>query len=105
MTKSKKTLQANLQKLWKASKKEFDHLTKETSKLLKKGEKHLQEVTHKSQEKMELINATLRREKLYYELGKAVGSLPKVKWSANKKASSTANEISKLNKKIKSLSN
>ena len=104
MAKSKKTLEANLRKLWKASQKEFKHLTKETSKLLKKGEKQLRKVSAESQKKMEFINATLKREKLYYQLGRTLGSSSTANWKRSKKANALSKEIKKLSKEIRTLS-
>ena len=65
----KKTeIQQVLKKLWQTSQKDFEKLTKETSQLLKKGEKALKEASLKSKEKLELVSLALKREKLYYQL-------------------------------------
>ena len=104
MAKKKNLLKKDLVKLWNASQKEFDNITKETSKLLKKGEKQLQKVTAESQKKMELVNATITREKLYYQLGRTLGSKSATNWRKSKKASSISKQIGKLSKEIKALS-
>lgn len=103
MPATKKNLKKTLAKLWKASKKEFDKMTKETAVLLKKGEKHLKEASHKSKEAMELINASLQREKVFYQLGKTVSSLPKTKWPSSKKVNSLLKEHAKLTEEIKKI--
>lgn len=104
MSKKKNQLKKDLLRLWNASQKEFDNITKETSKLLKKGEKQLKKVTAESQKKMELVNATVTREKLYYQLGKTLGSKSAASWKKSKKATSIAKQISSLSKEIKTLS-
>ena len=104
MAKKKSTLKTDLQKLWESSQKELDNISKETAKLLKQGEKQWQKVTAESQKKMELVNATVTRETLYYQLGKTLGSKSAASWSRNKKATAIAKRISKLSKEIKALS-
>ena len=84
MAKNKNTLKKDLLKLWNASQKEFENITRETSKILKKGEKQLQKVTAESQKKMELVNATITREKLYYQLGKTLGTKSVTTWKKSK---------------------
>ena len=101
MAKSKQPLQEVLANLWKSSKKDFEKMTKETSVLLKKGEEALKDVSQKSHDTLEAISATLKKEKLFYELGKCSSAMPKSKWSKNKKISSILKEISKLDKIIK----
>jgi hypothetical protein len=104
MAKRKQDLKNDLMKLWNASQKEFNNLTRETSKILKKGEKHLQKVTAESQKKMELINATITREKLYYQLGKTLGPKSQTSWINSKKAGSLSKQIKKFSSEIKRLS-
>jgi len=98
-----KNLKKKLKKLWKTSKKDFENMTKEASVLLAKGEKHLKKVSKQSQVKLELINATLKREKLCYQLGKAVAGASKTQWTKSKKITSLLKEISKLAQEIKKL--
>ena len=101
MAKSEKSLQENLAQLWATSKKDFEKMTKETSKLVKKGEIALKDVSQKSQEQIEAISAMVKKEKLYYDLGKAAASVAKSQWSKSKKISSVIKEMSKLDKVIK----
>jgi hypothetical protein len=100
----KNTLRKDLEKIWKASQKELDNISRETGKLLKKGEEQLKKVTAESQKKMGLVNATVAREKLYYQLGKTLGSKSVASWRKSKKAASIAKQISRLSKEIKALS-
>jgi len=101
MAKTEPTLQEVLGELWKNSKKDFQNMTKETSKLLKKGEAAFKDVSKKSQVKLEEISATLKKEKLYYQLGKATASTAKNKWAKSKKMNSIVKEIASLNRIIK----
>jgi hypothetical protein len=91
-------IKKKLSRLWETSKKDFEHMTADASRLVKLGEKHLKVASQQSQKKMELINATLKREKAYYLLGKAAASSGK-----KSKVISLKKEISKLTKEIKKL--
>ncbi len=100
--KKKKDLKDTMADIWKLTRDEFDTAMDETSKLIKKGEEHVKSFSGKSKEKLELISAKLRRENLYYQLGKAVSSTAKAKWKDSKKIDKLRSEIAKLSKEIKS---
>ena len=101
MAKSKQSLQETIAELWQNSKKDFEKMSKDASVLIKKGEVALKDVSQKSKETLETISATLGREKLCYQLGKAAASSPKSKWASNKKITGILKEISKLDNVIK----
>ena len=99
--KKKKDLKDTIVDIWKRTRSELEVAMNETSKLIKKGEKHVKSFSDKSKEKLELISAKLRRERLYYQLGKIVSSIAKPKWKDSKKIDKLRSEISKLSKEIK----
>ena len=99
----KRDIKEILTKLWQTSQKDFEKITKETSKLLKKGEEALKEVSQKSKEKLELVSLTLKRERLYYRLGKLITTLPKSSWEKSKKINALVKEITNLTRQIKKL--
>ncbi len=104
MAKNKQpALRGRLQELWKNSVAEYDKMTKETSKLLKKGEKNWKKISKKSQDRMEAVNLSMRKEKICYQMGKTLARLPKSRWTKTKKVDSMIKEIKDLNKKIKEL--
>ncbi|MDP8216864.1 MAG: hypothetical protein P9L98_06100 [Candidatus Kaelpia imicola] len=100
--KKKKDLKDAMVDIWKCTRSELEIVMDETSKLIKKGEKHVKSFSDKSKERLELISAKLRRENLYYHLGKTVSSTAKLKWKDSKKIDKLRSEISKLSREIKS---
>jgi hypothetical protein len=96
-------LKKTLTKLWENSLKEYDKMTNKTSKLLKTGEKNLKTASHSSKQKLEIINLTIKKEKLYYQLGKAAAKQPKNRWAKSLKIESLIKEIKQLDRQIKTL--
>ncbi len=97
-------LKKTISKLWENSLKEYDKMTKEGSKLLKKGEKNLRTASHTSKQRLEVVNLTVKREKLYYQLGKTTSKQPKSRWQKSTKIESLLKQIKKLDREIKKLS-
>ena len=102
MVKKKKDIKNAMLDIWKATKDDFEVAMSETSKLIKRGETHVKSFSGKSKDKLELISAKLRRENLYYQLGKKVSSTTKSKWKDSKIINELRSEISKLSREIKS---
>lgn len=91
-----------MDQLWKKVKDDFDGLLKDSSVLIKKGEGFLKDVSQKGQTELEIVSLSLQREKLYYELGKIEGSIPKKRNAAKKKAAALA-KIKKIDERIRKL--
>ncbi len=100
--KKKKDMKHTMSDIWKATKDDFESAMNETSKLIKKGEEHVKSFSEKSKDKLELISAKLKRENLYYQLGKKVSSVSKSKWKDSKTIDKIRSDIVKLSKEIKS---
>ncbi len=96
-----KDLRKKMDNLWKIAKKDLDKALKDTSTLAKKGEVYLKDVSEKGKDKVEALTLSLKREKMYYELGKALSALPKSKWPKNTKAGNINSEIKKMSRQIK----
>lgn len=94
-------LKEKIFKLWARTKKDLDRALEETTSLIKKGEQHLREISEKSKERLELMSLKLKRENLYYKLGKTVASTSKSKWLENKRIEKLVNEIRKINREIR----
>tara|TARA_B100000315_G_scaffold257738_1_gene307522 strand:+ start:641 stop:958 length:318 start_codon:yes stop_codon:yes gene_type:complete len=92
-----------IEKVWPQTKKEFEKAAENAKKMLNKGEEYLKDVSEKSVEKTKKMSLSLKKEKLYYDLGKAVATTPATKINSNKKVSSTLKEIKQLEKQIKSI--
>jgi predicted nucleic acid-binding Zn-ribbon protein len=100
--KKKKDIKTTMSDIWRVARDDFDSAMSETSKLIKRGEKHVKSFSDKSKDRLELISAKLRRESLYYKLGKKVSVTAKSKWKDSKTIDSLRSEISKLSREIKS---
>jgi len=97
----KEDFKKELMKVWPKAKKDLENISKDTAKLLKKGESYIKNLSEKTAKKAEAVVFQVKREQLYYQLGKALASCPKAKWQANKKVQSLVDEIKKLSKEIK----
>lgn len=97
----KKSLEKNLHDLWKQAKNDFDTVVKEGSVIAKKSEKYLKEKSKEGKKQLEALTLALKREKLFYELGKALSKIPKGKKIINKKAQIILKDIRKVNAQIR----
>lgn len=84
--------------LWKEAKKDMEKFLTDTSRLIKQGEVQLKDASEKGREKMEKMGYALRKERLYYELGKKTASLPRSQWENNKRINELVREIKKLDR-------
>ena len=99
----RKEFEKKVDKLWKVAKKDLDKVSKDTMRLVKKGEAYIKEISKKGEENLESMVLALQREKLYYELGKSLASLSKRKWAKNKKVEGSIAKIKGLSRKINRL--
>jgi vacuolar-type H+-ATPase subunit H len=101
--KQKDPLQEFVEKAWPKTKQELEKAAENAKKMLAKGESYLKEVSDKGIEKTKKMTLSIRKEKLYYDLGKAVSSAGLTKISSNKKISKVLREIKKLDSQIKKI--
>lgn len=94
-------LKRKIDSLWKSTKKDLEKVLKDTTKLMKKGESYIKDFSEKGKDKLEELALSLQREKLYYELGKVISTLPKKRWTENKKVEEIVNKIRRINRQIK----
>ncbi len=94
-------LQKNIEKLWPTAKNDLEVFSKETSKILKKGEEYLKDFSEKSAKKAETLVLQVKKEQLYYQLGKKIASTAKASWAESKEIASYCTEIKKLEQQIK----
>lgn len=90
-------------KYWPKTKKEFERGMDQTKKALKEGEKHLKVFSEHSARHAKRISLSLKREKMYYELGKRISSTPKTKWNTTDSISNSVRTIKDLGQEIKKL--
>ena len=98
---AKSDLKVRIHKIWIRTKKDLENVLDETARLMKKGERHFKEISEKSKERLELMNLGLKRENLYYRLGKATAKTSQSKWSSAKKLQKINSEIKKLSREIR----
>ena len=72
-------------KVWPTAKKDLEKTLAQTKKLIAEGEKHLKEFTEKSVEQTRRVSLGIRREKVYYDLGRLVARTAPAKWKTTKK--------------------
>ena len=96
----KEEIKKKVDKLWKVSKNDLDKVVKEAEIWIKKGERYIKDQSEKGKKQLERAALALQREKLYYELGKAIAKLPKTKWAVNIKSINLSRKIKSINTKI-----
>ncbi len=98
---NKKDLKKEIMKAWPKAKKDLEGISRDTAKLLKKGEEYIRNLSEKTAKKAEAVVYQVKREQLYYQLGKILASSSKAKWQSSKRIDSLVGQIRKLNKEIK----
>ncbi|MBU1122466.1 MAG: hypothetical protein ABIH71_00795 [Candidatus Omnitrophota bacterium] len=101
--KTKKDLEEVVHKVWPKTKKELEVGLKNTKELIAKGEKYIKEISDKSVKSAKKLSLNLKKEKLYYDLGKSVAMLSAEAWSSDKKINAVVKEIKSLEREVKSI--
>jgi predicted nucleic acid-binding Zn-ribbon protein len=91
------------EKHWPKAKKELEKGIDNAKKMLSAGEKHVRQFSEKGVEKTRKITLQVKKERLIYDLGKALSATAKNRWSTNKKIQGLQKEIKELEKKIKKI--
>ncbi|MCP4652415.1 MAG: hypothetical protein GY858_03390 [Candidatus Omnitrophica bacterium] len=82
---AKERLQEIKTKVWPKTKKELERAMKNAKQMIDKGEKHLKSLSEKGIDNTKKLSLSLKREKVYYDLGKVTAVTSKSKWSSTKK--------------------
>lgn len=98
------TIRKEINKFLPQAQKNMTQLNKDAQKLMKKTEKGLWEAYERTKKTTEELILKAQREKLYYELGRAVLPLLNAEQAKSKRIADTVQEIKKLNRKIRSRS-
>jgi len=99
----KRELKKRIDKLWRLSKKDAENILQDASRLFKKGEEYIKEVSKKGEKNLETMLLSFQKERLYYEMGKSLANLSKSKWESSKKVESFLIKIRNINRKIKKI--
>ena len=100
MVKKKESFKEVVDKLWPPAKKEIDKGVKNAKKILAKSEKYLKELSEKGAAQTKKLSLSIKREKAYYDLGKAISAAPSTKWKTSRKISLLVKEIKGLDRGI-----
>ena len=100
MAKKNVSLKEAFDKLWPQAKKEIDKGVKNAKKMLSKSEKYLKKLSEKGVAQTKKLSLSIKREKTYYDLGKAVSAAPTTKWKTSRKISLLIKEIKDLDQGI-----
>ncbi len=103
MPKKKDHFKEVAEKIWPMTKQELEKGIDNAKKMMVKGEKYLKSVSEKSINQTKKLSLSLRKEKLYYDLGKTVASMAATKFKSSKKISSLRKQIKDLDKEIKKI--
>lgn len=97
----KKDVKELINKIWPNMKKELEKRITDSKKILEKGEEYVKEASKGGIEQVKKATLRIKREKLYYELGKLVSGTAKNKWATHKKIQELVREIRAINRKVK----
>ena len=98
----KDKLQKLIEKAWPKTKMEMDKAVKSTKETIRRSEIYLAKLSKKGARETQKFSLGLQKERLYYELGKAVINAG-TKWKTNKKVGALLREVKKIDSKIKKI--
>ena len=99
----KDTLKEVVDRLWPKTKEEIEKGMISAKKILAKGEKQLKELSEKGASKTKKLSLVLKREKLYFDLGKKIATTSTNKWTTNKRINALMKEIKSLDRQMKKI--
>ncbi|MFH1767755.1 MAG: hypothetical protein ABH858_01155 [Candidatus Omnitrophota bacterium] len=92
-----------INKLWPRTKKELEKAIETAKSLIDKGEEHIKILSEKSIDSTKKISLGLRKEKVYYNLGKQLAVVPKGRWGKDEKIGGLINTIKAIDREVKKL--
>jgi len=98
----KDKLQKLIEKAWPKTKKEVNKAVKSTKETIRRSEIYLAKLSKKGAKETQKFSLGLQKEKLHYDLGKAVDCAG-TKWKTNKKVGALLKEVKKINSRIKKI--
>ncbi len=94
-------IRKEIEKIWPEAKKTLTQLNKDASKLIKKTEKNLFDAYAKTKKTTEDLIIKAQREKLYYELGRAVASRLSADQRKNKTIAGISAQLRRLSRSLR----
>lgn len=99
--KKKDNFKEVVDKLWPKTKKELESAICNAKKFMVKSEKYLKSVSEKGVKETKKLSLGLKKEKIFYDLGKAVVKTAPARWKTDKKISDLLKEAKDIDCKIK----
>ena len=90
-------------KVWPKTKVELEKGIEVTKKLIDQGQKNLKTLSDESVKNTKKLSLSLKREKLYHDLGKVIANMPEGRWSESEKVREFINRSKELEQEIKKL--
>lgn len=96
-----KDLKKTIDTLWPRTKKELERAIGNAKGFLDRSEASLKALSEKSAASVKELTLTIKKDKLYFELGKLVAATSANQWSTNKKITALLAEIKRIEREIK----
>lgn len=93
----------DIEKIWPKTKEELEKALEKTKELMHKGEHYMKVFSEKSAKKTKKISLSLKKEQLFYKLGKTCTTIPSKGWHTNEKIASILSQINEIDLQIKTL--
>ncbi len=94
---------ANFKKSWPETKQGLERGLQNVRRAIEQGEKQVRILSEKGVKNSRKLGLSLKRERLYHNLGKAVSAASPSGWSQNKTIGSLLEQVETVNKDIKKL--
>jgi len=94
---------ANFKKSWPKTKQDLEQGVQNVRKVIEQGEKQVRILSEKGAKNSKKLGLSLKREKLYHDLGKAVSTVSPSGWNQNKTISSLLGQVEAIDQDIKKL--
>jgi len=96
-----KDLKKTIDELWPKTKQELEKAIGNAKGFLDRSEASLKALSEKSAASVKELTLTIKKDKLYFELGKVVAATSTSQWSTNKKIAALLAEIKRIEREIR----
>lgn len=97
----KEIFKDQIEHFWPVAKKKLEKTVESAKKVLDQGEAYLKELSKKGAKQTRKMSSSLKKEKLYYDLGKIVAHTAVSNWNTDEVIKSLLKEIKQLDKEAK----
>lgn len=97
-------LKEAIDKVWPRTKVELEKAARTTKLLIDRGEVEVRKVSKQGFREVKKLSLTLKKDALYFRLGKSVATTAAEEWGTNRKIHGLLREIKVVEKNLKSVS-